>query len=207
MDTPQVLEAMQWHENLMQRERIMHHIANAAASFVDGKVAMIGRTYFNFKTVELLPKVGDKFKWDGVMMPKHPKTGKRGGMFAGDAHAVTKATKAPDAAWELLKFLQSDEWTDVATKVVGQQSARKSFQQRWLAGIKEANPKMADKNLKPLAEAVEKNYARPIELFRKQVEANTEFVNAYNKSVRDGDEEVATAMRAAAELVNQINKS
>ena len=64
----------------------------------------------------------------------------------------------------LLKFLQSDEWTDVATKVVGQQSARKSFQQRWLAGIKEANPKMADKNLQPFAEAVEKNFARPISL-------------------------------------------
>jgi multiple sugar transport system substrate-binding protein len=109
MDTPQVLEAMQWYENLMQRERIMHPIANAAASFVDGKVAMIGRTYFNFKTVELLPKVGDKFKWDGVMMPKHPKTGKRGGMFAGDAQSVAKASKAPDAAFELMKWLTDKE--------------------------------------------------------------------------------------------------
>jgi multiple sugar transport system substrate-binding protein len=110
MDTPQVLEAMQWHENLMQRERVMHPIANAAVSFVDGKVAMIGRTYFNFKTVELLPKVGDRFKWDGVMMPKHPKTGKRGGMFAGDAQSVSKNSKAPDAAFELMKWLTDKEF-------------------------------------------------------------------------------------------------
>lgn len=109
MDTPQVLEAMQWYENLIQRERIMHPIANAAVSFVEGKVAMIGRTYFNFKTVELLPKVGDKFKWDGVMQPKHPKTGKRGGMFAGDAQSVAKSSKAPDAAFELMKWLTDKE--------------------------------------------------------------------------------------------------
>jgi multiple sugar transport system substrate-binding protein len=109
MDTPQVLETLQWYENLLQRERIMHPIAGAAASFVEGKVAMIGRTYFNFKSVELLPKVGDRFKWDGTMMPKHAKTGKRGGMFAGDAQSVARRTKAPDAAFELLKWLTDKE--------------------------------------------------------------------------------------------------
>ena len=45
---------------------------------------MIGRTYFNYKST-ILPGVGDKFKWDGTMMPKHAKTGKRGGIFAGDS--------------------------------------------------------------------------------------------------------------------------
>jgi multiple sugar transport system substrate-binding protein len=109
MDTPQVLETLQWYENLIQRERTMHPIAGAAAAFVDGKVAMIGRTYFNFKSVELLPKVGDRFKWDGAMMPKHPRTGKRGGMFAGDAQSIARQTKAPDAAFELLKWLTDKE--------------------------------------------------------------------------------------------------
>jgi multiple sugar transport system substrate-binding protein len=110
MDTPEVLETLQWYENLINRERIMHPIANAAASFVEGKVAMIGRTYFNFKSVELLPKVGDRFKWDGTMMPKHPRTGKRGGMFAGDAQSIAKSSKAPDAAFELLKWLTDKEF-------------------------------------------------------------------------------------------------
>jgi multiple sugar transport system substrate-binding protein len=110
MDTPEVLETLQWYENLINRERIMHPINNAAASFVEGKVAMIGRTYFNFKSVELLPKVGDRFKWDGTMMPKHPRTGKRGGMFAGDAQSIAKSSKAPDAAFELLKWLTDKEF-------------------------------------------------------------------------------------------------
>jgi multiple sugar transport system substrate-binding protein len=109
LDTPQVLEAMQWYENLLQRERLMHPIANADRAFWDGKVAMIGRTYFNFKT-GILTNVADKFKWDGSMMPKHAKTGKRGGMFAGDSHAISRDGKNPDAAFELLKWVTDKEF-------------------------------------------------------------------------------------------------
>jgi multiple sugar transport system substrate-binding protein len=110
LDTAQALEAFQWYENLFQRERTMHPLANAVNSFVEGKVAMIGRTYFNLKTNDLLPRVQGKFKWDGTMMPKHAKTGKRGGMFSGDVHAISKAGKSPDAAFELCKFLCGKEF-------------------------------------------------------------------------------------------------
>ncbi len=110
LDTAQALETFQWYENLFQRERVMSPNAPAIANFVEGKVAMIGRTYFNFKTSELLPKVQGRFKWDGAMMPKHAKTGKRGGMFSGDAHAISKSGKTPDAAFELCKFLCGKEF-------------------------------------------------------------------------------------------------
>jgi ABC-type glycerol-3-phosphate transport system substrate-binding protein len=78
--------------------------------FVEGKVAMLGRTYFNLKTNDLLPKVGDRFRWESSMMPRHPKTGKRGGMFSGDAHSIARSTRAPDAAFELLTFLADKEF-------------------------------------------------------------------------------------------------
>jgi multiple sugar transport system substrate-binding protein len=110
LDSTQALEALQWYENLFTRERTMHPIADAVTKFVDGKVAMIGRTYFNLKTNDFLPKIQGKFKWDGAMMPKHPKTGKRGGMFSGDAIAMAKSSKAPDASFELLKFLAGKEF-------------------------------------------------------------------------------------------------
>ncbi len=109
MDSPQVLEGLQWYDMMFNKERILHPIADAAADFQQGKVAMIGRTYFNYKAT-LLPQVGDKFKWDGMMMPKHPKTGKRGGMFAGDTHSVSRDSKAPDQAFELLKFVTDREF-------------------------------------------------------------------------------------------------
>jgi multiple sugar transport system substrate-binding protein len=109
LDTPAVLEGLQWYENLLQRERVMHPLADSSNDFIQGKIAMFGRSYFNYKST-LLPQVGDKFKWDGAMMPKHPKTGKRGGMFAGDSHAITRDSKAPDAAFELCKFVCDKEF-------------------------------------------------------------------------------------------------
>ena len=174
------------------------------SGFFQGAVASLEDGMHAFQRVAT-GMAGTGADWNIMHLPKGP--ARRATLGTTDSWALWKGTKAKDAAWEFLKFLQGDEWSDIATRIVGQQSARKSFQQRWLTGIKEANPKLANKNLKPLAEAIEKNYARPLELFRKQVEANTEFVNAYNRSVRDGDEEVAVAMRAAAEVVDQINKS
>lgn len=109
VDSPQVLEALQWYEMMFTKERIMHPLDNAANDFYEGKIAMMGRTYFNFKT-GILTNVGNKFKWDSMMMPKHPKTGKRGGMFAGDAHSITRDSKAVDAAFELLKWITDKEF-------------------------------------------------------------------------------------------------
>jgi ABC-type glycerol-3-phosphate transport system substrate-binding protein len=94
---------------MFNRERILHPVAAAPEDFLAGKVAMLGRTYFNYKST-ILPGVGDKFKWDGTMMPKNPKTGKRGGIFAGDSHAISRDGKSPDASFELLKWVTDKEF-------------------------------------------------------------------------------------------------
>ncbi len=113
MDSPEVVEGLQWYEAMFHRERVLRPIADAAADFMAGKVAMMGRAYLNQKSA-ILPSVGDprtgKFKWDGAMMPKNAKTGKRGGIFAGDSHAVTRDSKNPDAAFELLKWVTDKEF-------------------------------------------------------------------------------------------------
>lgn len=170
---------------------------------IAGKIAMFEGASFGL--TRYVQSLSNDVDWDIAPLPKGPSG--RFTLATGDAWSIWKGTKAKDASWEWVKFLQGDEWTDIATRVVGQQSARKSFQQRWLTSIKDANPRLADKNLKPFTEAIEKGYARPIEIFRKHADSDKEFIAAYNKSVRDADEEIATAMKAAAELVNQLNKS
>ena len=113
MDSPEVIEGLQWYEMMFQRERVLRPITDASNDFLQGKIAIFGRTYFNYKST-ILPSVGDprsgKFKWDGAMMPKNAKTGKRGGIFAGDSHAVSRDSKAPDQAFELLKWLTDKEF-------------------------------------------------------------------------------------------------
>ena len=50
--------------------------------------------------------------WEIAPLPKGPAG--RFTLATNDGWSIWKGSKAPDATWELLKFLQSDEWTDIA---------------------------------------------------------------------------------------------
>lgn len=109
LNTPEALAGLHWYEHLFTRKGVMHPLEGAASAFEAGQVAMIGRTYLAYKST-LLANVGGGFVWDGVLMPGHPQSGRRGGMVAGDAHAIAGHTKAPDDAFELLKFVTDKEF-------------------------------------------------------------------------------------------------
>jgi hypothetical protein len=102
----------------------------------------------------------------------------------------------------------SDEWNDIDTRASGHQSGRRSFQDRWEKVFKEANPKLADKNLKPFKDAIAKDEARPIEIFRKHSDAVTNIVNPklINDCLRDGKTAIDATAKEVADLVRQSQK-
>jgi multiple sugar transport system substrate-binding protein len=169
----------------------------------------LGRTAMweggSFTIIQYLRFVEDEVDWDIAPLPKGPAG--RFTLATSDGWSIWNGTQNKDAAWEFLKYLQSDEHTDIATRQAGQQSARKSHQQQWVRAFREANPKLADKALKWAADAIEKNYARPIEFWRKDTDSKKIYTDAYNKAVRDGEAEVGAEMRAAAEQISQINQT
>jgi multiple sugar transport system substrate-binding protein len=142
---------------------------------------------------------------DVAPLPKGPK--QKATLATNDGWSIWKGSKATDETWELMKFLMTDEWNEIASRDGGQQSGRKSFQDRWEKLIKEANPKLANKNLAPFKEAITKNEAKPIELFRKHVDAlahvNTLVING---SIRDGKTNVDAAAKEAAQLIAALHK-
>jgi multiple sugar transport system substrate-binding protein len=158
-----------------------------------------------FTLTRYITMLNDDIDWDIAPLPKGPAG--RFTLATNDGWSMWKGSKNKDAAWELVKFLQSDAWTDIATRVAGQQSARRSHQQKWLTSIKEANPKLANKNLTPFTDGVEKGYARPIEFWRKDTDSKKIYNDAYNMAVRDGDAEVGAAMKAAADQINRLNQA
>jgi multiple sugar transport system substrate-binding protein len=168
-----------------------------------GRVAMWeGGSY---TIIQYLRFVEDEVDWDIAPLPRGPAG--RFTLATSDGWSIWNGTKNKDAAWEFLKYLQGDEHTDLATRYAGQQSARKSHQQQWVKAFAETNPKLAGKALKWCADAVEKNYARPIEFWRKDADSKRIYTDAYNRAVRDGDAEVGAELRAAAEQINQLNKA
>jgi hypothetical protein len=104
-------------------------------------------------------------------------------------------------------FLQGDAWMDIATRIVGQQTARRSFQEQWIKLIKEGNPSLADKDLTAFTDGITRNYARPTELWREHAESNKIYGDAYNLAVRDGEAEVPSTMWEAAQRVNELNRA
>jgi len=214
-NSAKAIEAMEFERNGMHKDRSVVQVGGPKAPPETGPATQTQFVQINnghiamweggaFTLTRYISMLTDDIDWDIAPLPKG--SAGRFTLATNDGWSIWSGSKTKDATWELLKFLQSDEWTDIATRTAGQQSARKSHQQKWMKGIKEANPKLANKNLVPFTDAIEKNYAKPIEFWRKDVDSKKIFVDAYNKSVRDGDEEVGAAMKAAAEQINQLNK-
>jgi multiple sugar transport system substrate-binding protein len=215
-NSAKAIEALEFEKAGMHKDRSVVQVAGPlappeTAPATQTQYVQINSGYISmweggaFTLTRYVSMLNDEIDWDIAPLPRGPVG--RFTVATNDGWSIWKASKAPDATWELLKFLQSDEWTDIATRVAGQQSARRSHQQRWLTSIKEANPKLASKNLVPFTDAIEKGYARPIEFWRKDADSKKIFTDAYNKAVRDNEEEVGVAMKAAAEQINQINKA
>jgi multiple sugar transport system substrate-binding protein len=153
-------------------------------------------------------------QWDVAPLPKGPR--QRDTLATHDGWAIWKGSKVADEAWELLKFLQSDQWLDINVPITGQQPARKSFQDRWMKALKDSNPQLASKNLKPFTDAINQNYARPKEFLRKrQADAEAIINTMLNEAVyvaetapaiKNGEKALDAAVRDAASQVNELQK-
>ncbi len=153
-------------------------------------------------------------QWDVAPLPKGPK--QRDALATHDGWAIWKGSKVQDEAWEFMKFLIDDQWVEIAAGIVGHQPGRKSFQEKWVRLVKQANPTLADKNLKPFTDAIAQNYARPKEFFKKnQTEAEVIINTMLNEAVyssetsttiKNGEKALDAAVKDAAARVNDLMK-
>jgi ABC-type glycerol-3-phosphate transport system substrate-binding protein len=109
LNTPESRAALQWEYDMIGRHRVAPSAAdvpNAGQSFMDGTMGMYAS---NVATVTTWRKpIGERFQWAATLFPPGP-SGKRGtGLHTNTLH-LTKPTKHPREAWELLKHLTSHE--------------------------------------------------------------------------------------------------
>jgi ABC-type glycerol-3-phosphate transport system substrate-binding protein len=109
LNTRQIQTGLQWYYDMIHKWRTMAPLSldPAGQLFPNSQLAMLGRTYANYKSSVLIPR-NVTFRWNMTIMPTGP-TGNRGGMFAGDAQAATRDSKRRDAAYELVKWLCDKE--------------------------------------------------------------------------------------------------
>jgi multiple sugar transport system substrate-binding protein len=212
-DSPQALGALQWLHDRMHKDRALamsaditgasglgfRNVYNAVAA---GKLGMLlDGSWILARWLKEQPDL--VAEWDVAQLPKGPV--QRDGGATVDGWAIWNGTKHLDMAWEFMKFLQSDPWIEIATSIVGQQPARKSWQERFVELTKKTYPQLADKNLRAFIEPIKGNYARPEQFFLKDVEAKRIWADAVTATFTRNEVPVADAFKRAAQQINQLH--
>jgi multiple sugar transport system substrate-binding protein len=208
VDSPAALEATQWlHDRYWVDKSIIPNDKKTAGTtddqrFKNGTTAMYGLG--SWYITRLIKAVGPDMQWDAFPLPK----GKvmRSTLATTDGWVIFKGSPHPAEAWTLMKFLQADDWWTINMAVTGQQPARASLQDKWIAQIVKGNPVLADKNLKAFTVANTENYGRAVDLFHDDPPATKVLNDAYLKTVQLNQADVTSTMREAAAQVNQIEQ-
>jgi multiple sugar transport system substrate-binding protein len=137
--------------------------------------------------------------WDIAPMPRGKQRAARASI---DSWTIAKVTPDQDAAWELMKYLQGQEWIDTLAVVGGAQPARISMQDRFVEQMKKSIPSLANKNVAALTAPLKEKYARPQAIFRKDDDAWKILREAWDATMVRNEQTVADAFRDAERRVN-----
>jgi multiple sugar transport system substrate-binding protein len=198
------LEALEWARNLQWDRRVMAQpnelkrlwdSDSLSVNFYNQEVAILEDGFYPYAVAR---NVENKFKFMWMHVPKGPVTRKVLG--TSDGFTVWKDTKAPDAAWKLVKWLSGKDFQTVQTEFAGSLPVRASILKEWKSTVVKNYPMLADANLDIGPEAMEMGYPQDRPFFKKQVEAKDIITPALTKLYRDGDTPTSI-MRTVSEQV------
>lgn len=199
LDQPPAIEALQWVHDRIWRQNVAPQPEQRLGVNLPraGRAAMWEQGAWDLQ--RFVRDVGDQFDWDVAVYPKGKQ---RSTVATTDGWAIWIGTKAPEACWTLLKFLQTDEWIDMLMRLTGNGPARKSLADRWVRTLKQASPRLADKHLAAYTDALAKNYARPNPVFRFDDEVRPLLQEAITKTLDRNEAPLADTIRSAVAAAN-----
>ena len=178
--------------------RIPDEVSDDAATLMrEGKAAVWDQG--GWDVIRFSRDVGDAFEWDVTIYPRHRQ---RGTVATPDGWAIWSGARAQDACWQLLTFLQTDEWIDVMICVTGNVPARKSLADAWIRKVKASNPRLASSNLAAFVDGTNKGYARPNAVFRYDDEVRPDLTQALQRVMDHNEAPLADTIRPAVATVN-----
>lgn len=129
----------------------------------------------------------EAFRWDMRHVPKGP-TGIRKVLGTTDAWSITKQTKVPNEAWDVLNFLSGPIFQSKA--VVGQEGiipVRKSLISSFIDDVRRIRPSLEEVRLETISEILDWGYAEDTFWFKNQNAASEILVPALEKVYIVGD--------------------
>ena len=150
----------------------------------------------------LLPWCQAKFKWDLAPLPDGP-TGLHTAFSSVDSYQGWSGTKSPDATWELLKFLASEESHKAYCKYTYRQPCPNRLNEYWVKTLREKEPRLVEVNMELYAKA--RLVAHPEEMFHNDSVCKNEILTpAFDKVMLLGEKPVSY-IAPFCELVDRFN--
>jgi multiple sugar transport system substrate-binding protein len=181
MAEPPALAAMEWLRARMWDDRVMPSPLDVRKlgtrqAFADGMLAMVEDGSWALRDM----LVGANFRIGVAPFPAGP--ARRATLATTDGFGIYAGTKHPDAAWELLKFLISQDYGRAMAKAHFLQPARSSLVEDWIGYIREEYPgKTEGLDIAAFAEGHRKGYSVVAEIFANQDEAKRIASDAWNE--------------------------
>ncbi|MGH2350724.1 MAG: extracellular solute-binding protein [Chloroflexota bacterium] len=208
-DSPQALEALQWLHDRIWKDKTFPLPADVSSLGLQAYQAVatgnLGMAVDGaWKITQLITsQPAELDQWDAIQFPKGPV--QRDTHASTDGWTIFKGTKQVEASWQLMKFLQTEDWLEPAISIAGHLPARKSWLDRYAVLMKQAYPALSDKNLAAFTDGHKNDYARPLQLFRRHQDSVKVFDETLQAVLIRNERPLADAFRDAARQINAIN--
>jgi multiple sugar transport system substrate-binding protein len=205
MGDTQSIEAMEWIRARMWDDRVMARpldVQNMGTqqAFISGKVAMAEDGSWALKNI----LSNANFRIGVAPFPAGPV--QRVTLSTTDGFGIYKGTHYPQASWELMKFLISDDYGKAMAKANFLQPARASLVQDWIRYIRQEFPaKTEEMNIAVFAEGHIQGYSVVAEIFPNMVEAKRLVYSAWDQIFLLGEQPVSL-MKDIAQQVEEAQK-
>ena len=204
-DTP-ALEAMEWLRARMWDDQVMARpldVQNISPqqAFTTEKVAMVENGSWALK--DILSNAN--FRVGIAPLPSGPV--RRVTLATTDGFGIYKGTRYPQASWELMKFLISQDYGRAMAQANFLQPARASLVQDWVEFIRQEFPeKTKDMDIAVFADGHIQGYSVVAEIFPNMVEAKQLVYSAWDQIFLLGEQPV-DLMKDISRQVEEVQKA
>ena len=202
MGEPEALAAMEWIRARMWDDRVMASFpdvqnVSTREAFISRKVAMVEDGSWALKDI----LSGADFRIGVAPMPKGPV--RRATLATTDGFGIYAGTEHPDEAWELMKFLVSEDYGLAMAKANFLQPARESLVDEWADYVRSEFPEKAkDIDITAFAHGQINGYSVTTEIFHNMSEAEQIASHAWDEIFTYGHAPVES-MREASALIQE----
>jgi multiple sugar transport system substrate-binding protein len=203
LDEPAAQECLEWYRARMWDEDpnlLTQPMQEQGFEMSVFQMGMIGMSEDGINNVvSRAEQIEDRFAWDLAAPPMGPV--RRTAYLVTDARCIWSATKAPDAAWSVLKYLAEPEALRVMTTMTKQLGVRDSVFDLWPKALRRFYPVLENVNMELVHEGIyDLQYSTLDEMFKNESEARAIGKPAMEKVYVVGDAPVSVIADACKEI-------